>query len=983
MRTSGPRSASVLSVGTLLLVGMLLGASMSPGASGATVVLTRFASGDTEVELGFSQSPTNGSLGITLPRNSLIVSASMTVQGILSPAGEYVTRDFSTTSVGSDLWALHEEATGIYPPTVDTYASGWEPIPTGQVANVSSADGEHWNTTTPTDPAEAPWEYPIQLYHFKLPVPVESAISYTFSWLGHGTCLGNATVPHWAEYYMYDFQDRAWDHYGGYTDGVAGRDDDQWFNTTFAGPVPIISANGSVDVAVVGPHADVDDANSTSDRGHLCTDYIGITAKVAEGESKYPRDVVLEVGDADIQLSTGDLEGVAVVNDALGLGQALQDLLDSRPAGQGNVTLDLVFRVSEPTGARVRVADLNVTYQAQDPAQNDPPVWRGPSRVYATEDSDWTAVLDLDASFVDDNDQGSLAFAVVNVSDASALSGRVAKGLLGNWTLEVRPAPDFNGEVTVNLSATDRLGATGPSTGLVVEVSPVPDAPVLLDVGTQTVSEGERLQLRLEVADPDMPGDQLSFTDTSDLFDVDPATGDIDWTPSAEQVGRHQCTVTVTDADGLTDSIELVIDVLNANGAPALTVPAHVDAVQDVPFTLTLTATDPDLAHGDVLIFSASSADLVFEMEPSTGLVWFTPHNADVGMHLLAVRVQDAALARDERTVEVHVSNVNDAPILPPLGALMFDQGDDVSVRIMAQDPDLGLPLEVPEALALDTDAPAWLAPGLDGWVNFTADQSRVGEWTVTYTVTDLGGLADSITVVWRVVDLNDAPVIATVVEDSYTVQEDGTFHLEVGATDLDGDALAWSDDTALFAIDGATGEVTFTARQADVGAHAVTVTVSDGRGGAASVSFELVVANLNDAPVILTVLPANGTVLHQGDALTLSATASDEDGDALGFSWSEGGTDLGAGTPLVLGSLGAGRHTITVSVTDGTATVERTVELVVEEREGGGDGRSHIVPVLLIAVMAVAVVIALLLLRSRRGGAQATAVPPQQPEQQ
>ncbi len=970
-------------MGTLLLCALLLGATLPPCASGATVVLTRFASGDTEAELGFSDSLTNGTLGITLPRNSVITGASMTVQGILSPAGEYVTRDFSTTAIGSDLWALHEEATGIYPPTVDAYASGWEAIPSSQVANVSSADGEHWNTTTPTDPTDPPWEYPVQLYHFKVPAPVASAISFSFSWLGHGTCLGNATAPHWAEYYMYDFQDRAWDYMGGYSDMVAGRDDDNWFNTTFAGPVPIISANGSVEVAVVGPHADVDDANGTSDRGHLCTDYIGLTAKVAEGEAKYPTDVVLGVGGTDITLSTGDLEGVYVVDDNLGLGQALQTLLDSKPAGQGNVTLDLEFRVGALTAAKVRVADLNVSYEAQDPTQNAAPVWRGPSSVYATEDAGWEPVLDLDAAFWDDHDQGALSFAVVNVSDPSALSGRVVRGILDNWTLEVRAAPDWSGEVTIALSATDRLGKTTQTPGLTVEVSPMPDAPVLVDPATQTVVEGERLVLRLEALDADLPGDQLTFSDTSELFDVDPATGDIDWTPSADDVGTHTCTVTVTDEEGLSDSAQLVIDVVNTNDAPTLMVPAHVDAVQDAPFTLTLTASDPDLAHGDVLLFSASSADLVFGMEPSTGLLWFTPRNADVGVHLLAVRVQDAALARDERTVEVHVGNVNDAPTIVPLGTLIFDQGTPVSVRILAQDPDLGLPLEVPEALALDLDGPAWLAPDLDGWVNFTADQSRVGEWTVTYTVTDLGGLTDSLTVVWRIVDLNDAPVIATAVEGTYGVDEDALFSLTLEAQDIDGDALAWSDNSNLFDIDPTTSAISFTARQADVGTHAVTVTVSDGRGGAASVSFELVVVNLNDAPVILTLLPANGTVLKEGAALTLSATASDEDGDALGFTWSEGGSGLGAGTPLVVSTLGAGRHTITVSVTDGSATVERTVEVVVEEREGGGDGRSHIVPVLLIAVMAaVAVVAVLLLLRSRRGGAQATAVSPPQPEQ-
>jgi hypothetical protein len=58
-------------------------------------------------------------------------------------------------------------------------------------------------------------------------------------------------------------------------------------------------------------------------------------------------------------------------------------------------------------------------------------------------------------------------------------------------------------------------------------------------------------------------------------------------------------------------------------------------------------------------------------------------------------------------------------------------------------------------------------------------------------------------------------------------VGEPVSFH--VVGRDNDGDTLTYSDDSFLFDIDPATGEVSFTPREDQVAAWQVTVTVSDG----------------------------------------------------------------------------------------------------------------------------------------------------------
>ncbi|NIP36963.1 MAG: hypothetical protein GWN18_18480, partial [Thermoplasmata archaeon] len=260
---------------------------------------------------------------------------------------------------------------------------------------------------------------------------------------------------------------------------------------------------------------------------------------------------------------------------------------------------------------------------------------------------------------------------------------------------------------------------------------------------------------------------------------------------------------------------------------------------------------------------------------------------------------------------------------------------------------------------------PDWLAPDPDGWVNFTADQSMVGEHLVTYTVTDAGGLSDSVDVLWKVLDVNDAPVIITEMGDTVQALEDEEFTLTFEATDADGDGLTWTDDTDLFGI-GITGEIAFTPLQADVGSHTVTVTVADGKGGSASVTFELVVVNVNDAPVIVTVEPADGTKFADHVAVTFTVVAEDEDGDALTYTWMEGETEIGAGSPLVVRDLTPGRHFITVMVNDGDEVTEQTIDIVIQEADNGGERGSWVYAIVAVAIVAVIAISVVLYLMSR-----------------
>jgi hypothetical protein len=261
---------------------------------------------------------------------------------------------------------------------------------------------------------------------------------------------------------------------------------------------------------------------------------------------------------------------------------------------------------------------------------------------------------------------------------------------------------------------------------------------------------------------------------------------------------------------------------------------------------------------------------------------------------------------------------------------LQFSQGDEVSIQLTADDPDIHQDLPQPEVLTFETVGPDEMAADGNGLIEFTPGQSLVGDHTVTYTVRDRAGAQVTITVLWTIDDVNDPPEVTTELTGDVEALEDEQFTLDLEAVDPENNLLVWADDSDLFDIDAFTGRIVLTPTQADVGTHSVTVTVDDGLLSVA-VTFDLVVINVNDAPTIVSVEPVSGTQVKDGK-VTFKATASDEDGDTLTFTWKEGEEVLATGSEPESVKLGSGKHTITLVVDDGTTSVTETVEVAVKK---------------------------------------------------
>jgi hypothetical protein len=159
-------------------------------------------------------------------------------------------------------------------------------------------------------------------------------------------------------------------------------------------------------------------------------------------------------------------------------------------------------------------------------------------------------------------------------------------------------------------------------------------------------------------------------------------------------------------------------------------------------------------------------------------------------------------------------------------------------------------------------------------------------------------------------------------------------------ASDADGDSLSYDWTATGGTITGEGSTISWIAPSAE-GDYIIAVTVSDGKGGTASDSCTIPVANA--PPQISSLNPSTTSVALEGSC-TITCTASDADGDSLNYDWTATvGTITGEGSTITwIAPSAEGDYIIAVTVSDGKGgTVSDTCEITVEMKFGSIDIQS------------------------------------------
>jgi hypothetical protein len=163
----------------------------------------------------------------------------------------------------------------------------------------------------------------------------------------------------------------------------------------------------------------------------------------------------------------------------------------------------------------------------------------------------------------------------------------------------------------------------------------------------------------------------------------------------------------------------------------------------------------------------------------------------------------------------------------------------------------------------------------------------------------------------------NQPPVITNLTAAKMQVYPSGTAEIQCVASDPNGDRIDFTWSCTGGSFSGAGPIVTWKAPP-QYGTYAITVVVSDGKGGSAQSSLNMAVA-ANQNPIINS-LNANPSNTLYGGSTTLTCLATDPDGDVVRYSWtaSEGNiTGVGDKVTWVAPNKG-GEFTVTCIVSDG-----------------------------------------------------------------
>ncbi len=532
---------------------------------------------------------------------------------------------------------------------------------------------------------------------------------------------------------------------------------------------------------------------------------------------------------------------------------------------------------------------------------NDPPVLR-PISDQQSEEGD---LVDLGLTATDPDDE-TLSWSASGVPPGLSLgnNGRIT-GALPYTAHDASP-------YTVTVTVSDGLESHERTFTWVVDQGDQP--PQVINPGNRTNAESAVISLTVSGSDPE--GDPISWSATGlpPNLAMNATTGEITGTLSytANQGSPYTVTVTASDGSKSTDATFLWT-VTNTNRPPTATPIADRTDAEGATIDLALEVTDPDTDDDHVWTVSPLPNFISVSGQRLVGTLTY----ASAGIYTVTATVSDGT-ATHATSFTWTVTNTN----RPPEAWTISDQSGTEGQPITAVNASTGDP---------DGDTLSYTAnnlpPGLaihptSGQITGTPTFDASGIWSVAVNAFD-GTATTSSTFTFTIANVNRPPTL-TVPAPGPTA-EDTAVHLQVVASDPDGQALTYSatglpPDLSIHASTGViSGTVSYDAFTGTP--YPVQLTVSDG-AAEASEGFAWTIVNTNRPPVLT---PPNDRIHDEGDVVSFTVSATDPDLDALTYSagnaatWPPG-VGFNTTTGRFAGTLpydAAGVYTITVTATD------------------------------------------------------------------
>ena len=518
------------------------------------------------------------------------------------------------------------------------------------------------------------------------------------------------------------------------------------------------------------------------------------------------------------------------------------------------------------------------------------------------------------------------------------------RGTNGNWETEqtvtvtgVQDDDEFDDVATIRHKSTYFGEEYFLGSGVEVTVADGNRAPFFEEGVKITRTVPENSPQGTNVGEPviatDLNGDTVTYTIKDQVggpYEVD-NSGQITVGAGAvldyERRTTQEVQLTVEDPDGLSDTIEVQIEITDVNEPPVITGSQDLEWQENRAGNLArYSATDPER---DTFEWSVIGSDFTFFSIDSSGYLTFTDPpdfeaEADANgdnVYEPTVVARDTAGQFGTLNIKVTVTNANEPPTVTGDDDITIDENTDTFYRAyFASDPE-GVASTFTWSLS-GTDSGDFNIDSNTGELTFRntpnyespADSNRNNEYLVQVRATDEGNLRGSLDVTVAVNDVNEPPTVTGDDTLSYPENTATTRVLDrYSASDPDRRPITWSvegTDSGAFAIDSS-GNLRFSSQPdhetpTDSGGNNVydiqVVATDDGNIGDGTPSQLGTLSSYFDVSV--TVTPVNEppsvtgdtgpTVDENDENFSRVYTASDQEGTASTFTWSLSGTDRG-----------------------------------------------------------------------------------------
>lgn len=428
-----------------------------------------------------------------------------------------------------------------------------------------------------------------------------------------------------------------------------------------------------------------------------------------------------------------------------------------------------------------------------------------------------------------DIDGDAVTFTVVNGPAHGSLTGSAPN-------LTYTPAANYSGEDSLTFRTSDGQANSGTAT-VSITVRPINDPP---QVGDQTASTREDVQLKLDLSAFDPDGDPLTWEIVTEpshgLLSGTPPS--VTYTPAANYHGADSLQYRVSDGMAQSPVATVSITVSSENDVPF----AHSQNVrtpEDTSLPIELTGAD---VEGDPLSFELVTPPAHGELLGSPPNMLYVPASDYSGPDFFSFRVHDGTDYSPPGAININATQVNDGP---RANAQSVTTAEDTAkaITLTGSDPDGdALTYEVTESPThgvLSGSAPS---------LTYTPNANFHGTDALLFRVNDGTSNSGAVAVGITVTPVNDAP--SAFAQTVFTT-EDTAQAFTLTGFDVEGDPLTFqiAGAPAHGSLSGTAPDLTYTPSANYSGEDSFTFRVSDGSAESAPATVTINISAMNDAP--------------------------------------------------------------------------------------------------------------------------------------